>query len=365
MRIGILTQPLANNYGCLLQNFALQNVLKKMGHDPITLNIPYKHIDEKCDLLRCAWRFVKRIKGDKSILFLNAKNQLNFFNNPGTNQKKFIHNYLNVVEVNDGLSEFFQNRDDFNAVVVGSDQVWRKAFSPDLPSYFFRDVPAQTKKIAYAASFGTDKSDIPLEEIPYYKSLVQKIHHVSVREKSGINICKSIFNRDAVLVLDPTLLLNAKDYIQLLGIKESSETNTLAVYLLDRNKNSDVIIKAVAGKLGLKPVYIGVPARKGFPSVESWITTISNSKFVITDSFHGTTFSIIFNKQFLTLSNSGRGNSRMETLLGIVDLRSRMICANDGSSTSNITAIDYQKVSERLELMRKTSINFLQTALSE
>ncbi len=365
MKIGILTQPLANNYGGILQNFALQLVLKRMGHTPVTINIPYRKLEEKTNWPSFFWRFFKRIKGDKRILFINANKQMNFFNTPGQNQMIFIRKNLLVENAIDGSPVFFQTERDFDAIIVGSDQVWRKAFSPDLPAFFFRDVPNSTKKITYGVSFGTSKSDIPQEEISYYKSLVQNIHSISVREKSGIDICKKLFDVDAELVLDPTLLLNPDDYIKLLNIKGNSYTNTLAIYLLDRNKDKDNLIRTICKELGLCPTYIGTPSKKGFPSIESWMTEIKNSRFMITDSFHGTVFSIIFNKQFITLSNKGRGNSRMETLLEIVNLQDRMICAESPILPATwLSKIDYTDVNRRLSLLKIESINFLQKALS-
>lgn len=365
MKIGILTQPLANNYGGLLQNFALQYVLKGLGHTPVTINMPYALLEENRDWVRCVWRCVKRLRGDKSILFLNSNKQLNFFNTPGERQRTFIQKHINVTELSGGGFEEFINTNGLDAVIVGSDQVWRKAFSPDLPVYFLRDVPDNVKRIAYAASFGTDKSDIPVEEIPYYKSLAQRINYISVREKSGLDICKTLFDRDAELVLDPTLLLNKEDYLSVIDQETMGDPDVLAVYLLDRNQVSDAIVDSVCRTMGLKPVYIGIPTKKGFPSIESWLSTISKARFVITDSFHGTAFSVIFQKQFLTLSNSGRGNSRMETLLDIINLKGRMIHANNsGFAVENLSAVDYDAVNKSLDKMKDASISYLLTALS-
>lgn len=365
MKIGILTQPLANNYGGLLQNFALQYVLKELGHTPVTINIPYALLEENRNWMRCAWRCVKRLRGDKSILFLDSNRQLNFFNTPCERQKSFIQKHINVSELSGCGFEEFLNTNGFDAIIVGSDQVWRKAFSPDFPVFFMRDVPDSIKKITYAVSFGTDKSDIPQEEVPFYRMLVQRIDYISVREKSGVIICKSLFDREAEMVLDPTLLLNKEDYLSLMDQDNTTAPDVLAVYLLDRNQKSNAIVDSVYKTMGLKPVYIGIPTKKGFPSVESWLSTISKARFVITDSFHGTAFSVIFQKQFLTLSNCGRGNSRMETLLDIINLKGRMIDANNsGFSIENLTTIDYDSVNKSLAKMKDSSISFLLEALS-
>ena len=144
MKIGILTQPLSNNYGGILQNWALQQILKQLGHEPITLNIPHHKLNEKKEMSRTCWRFLKRLRGDNNILFLNAKKQLNFLNTPGKFQLDFINENINVINMNGPIQNgFYQEHGDIGAFVVGSDQVWRKAFSPSQTShlYIYRDCP--------------------------------------------------------------------------------------------------------------------------------------------------------------------------------------------------------------------------------
>lgn len=367
MRIGILTQPLANNYGGILQNFALQTVLRDMGHDAITINIPYKKRNETHSIIRSAWRLLKKIKGDSSILFIDGNKQLNFLNTPGIYQLSFIKKYIRVIEALNGIdNEFLTHESDWDAMIVGSDQVWRKAFSPHFPSYFLPNVPVGCHRIAYAASFGIDSLDIPEEEIPYYAKLAQDFDSISVRESSGVELCDTCFHVKAELVLDPTMLLTAGDYVRLLDIKRTISTDYAAVYVLDNSPENTAAINRICQTKSLTPVFIGVPSKKGFPAIEEWVEKICNAKYVITDSFHGTAFSIIFNKDFSTLYNSGRGSTRMQSILNLVELQERLIDASALSLQMNkVSPIDYDKVNRLLLNWKQKSLDFLQNSLKK
>ena len=369
MKIGILTQPLANNYGGILQNFALQTTLRRLGHSVITINIPQPLREEKLDFFRCLWRLTKRIKGDGNILFLNANKQINFFNTPGIEQERFINKYIDKIDLPKGIDNFFyKQHTEFDALIVGSDQVWRKAFSPNLPTYFFAEAPEAIKKVAYAVSFGCDTSDIPLQEISYYSSLAKKFDAISVREKTGIDICRDFLHVDAELVLDPTLLLNAIDYVDLLKIKKGStnKSNVAAIYILDRNNQKQRIIDEVCRSKKLIPRYIGVPTKKGFSSIENWIETICNANYVITDSFHGTVFSIIFQKNFITICNRERGSARFESLMKIMCLEDRLVDSKKKvDNMSYIEDIDYSLISPIIEIWKEKSLLFLNSSLQK
>lgn len=365
MRIGILTQPLANNYGGILQNFALQIVLRDMRYDAITINIPYKKRNEKQSFIRSAWRLLKKIKGDSSILFINGNKQLNFLNTPGINQLSFIKKHIKVMEALNGIdNEFLTHESDWDAMIVGSDQVWRKAFSPHFPSYFLPNVPGGCRKIAYAASFGKDSIDIPEVEIPYYANLAQDFDAISVRESTGVAICQNNFHVKAELVLDPTMLLSATDYMRILNIKRVHQGDYAAVYVLDDSPENTTAIKKICQAISLTPVFIGIPSKKGFPAIEEWVEMICNANYVITDSFHGTAFSIIFNKDFSTLYNASRGSTRMQSLLNLVELQERLIDASALSLQVNkIAPIDYEKVNRLLSNWKQKSLDFLRNSL--
>ncbi len=368
MQIGILTQPLANNYGGILQNWALQQVLKQMGHVPVTINIPYPHIREKCDLVRTSWRLLKRLKGDKSIIFINADKQQNFLNTPCKNLRQFVEDNINVLNLPCKVDCSFCNQHpEMKAFIVGSDQVWRKAFSPYLPNYFLDFTDGfDVRRVAYGVSFGRKEMDVNQDEMPFYSELASRFDAISVREDDGKEICKKQLSSNASLVIDPTLLIDSSDYLDLIGDVESHDKSSkyAAVYVLDRNKHKENDINIFCNKNGLIPKYIGYPSSKGFQSVESWLNEMANSQYVITDSYHGTIFSILFKKPFTSICNPSRGASRFITLLTTLGLEKRLI--NEGEKIIPISErINFIEVSEIVSSRRKESIAFLKKSLGD
>lgn len=363
MRIGILTQPLHNNYGGILQNYALQTVLKRLGHDPVTLNVQYpiKHISMTTRVIKFCWRLFKKLRGNRSILFCDLKQHFEFINRPGKEQQRFIDANINQRTFPEHLTKDFCKDNDFSAYIVGSDQVWRPRFSPYIANYFLDFTEGtDVKKLSYAASFGTDSWEGTPAETPKLASLARKFDAISVREKSGIKVCNDVFNAEATWVLDPTLLLRKSDYQSELKI-EDKPTKTLAVYVLDQTPELDRLISRISTEKSLKVNIIGRPSRKGYPSIESWLDGIFNSEFVLTDSFHGTVFSILSHKQFATVINSGRGASRFESLLGSLDLMDRLMSED---KEFNDYTIDYCKVDDKLDEYRKLSLDFLNKTLN-
>lgn len=368
MQIGILTQPLSNNYGGILQNWALQQALKQMGHVPVTINIPYPHILEKCDLPRLCWRFVKRLKGDRSIIFINPARQHNFLNTPCTNMREFVHDNINVIHLQDKVdSTFCDKHPEIKAYIVGSDQVWRKSFSPFLPNFFLDFTEnVDVKRIAYGVSFGRKEMNINQDESRFYSELASRFDAISVREEDGKEICQKQLNSNASLVIDPTLLIDSSNYYGLIAKAESQVKSNryAAVYVLDRNKQKENDIKMFCDKNGLTPKYIGHPSSKGFQSIESWLSDIANSQYVITDSYHGTIFSIIFKKPFTSICNPSRGASRFITLLTALELEHRLI--NEGELFVPLSDnINYTEVSRIITDLRSKSVSFLKKSLGD
>ena len=366
MRIGILTLPLHNNYGGLLQNFALQEFLRKMGHTVVTLDVTYQpcKISPLARTIKFVARLLKKITGDKSVLFVDVVKQVMFYNLPQKNQKEFIDKYIIKETFSAPLDITFWDSHDFDALIVGSDQVWRKRFSPFILNYFldFAEGKDNLKKLSYAASFGVDYWDGGEDLIEPVKRLLEKFTAVSVREKSGVDICKSVFCKDATLVLDPTLLLTADDYRRILPEQKNAKIKTCAVYILDEIPGLMRRINNVCYEKGLSVKRIGRPDRKGFPSLESWLSEIFSSDYVITDSFHGTVFSIIAHKKFTTIINRSRGATRFETLLDMFDLKGRLEDIN--GELIKEKSIDYDEIENRLDEYRRRSYEFITTNLT-
>lgn len=357
MRIGIVTQPLIANYGGTLQNFALQQVLKKLGHTPITIDFipaPVSHFRYLCFL--CKNLILYFIPGRKSNFHKRHIPKRNAVMDVFV--KQHISTTRQVSEYNLKLIKEY----DINAIVVGSDQVWRPMYNNfynhNIEDMFLRFAKnANIKKIAYAASFGVDFWEFSKAQTKKCKQLAQQLDAVSVREASGIDLCKQHLNIDAVEMLDPTLLLDADDYKQVCKTIPTPEKPFLLSYVLDMNPEKEAFIRNIASKKGLEVKIFGADANMTL-SIEEWLAMYRDADFVVTDSFHGTVFSIIFNKPFISIGNKYRGLSRFQSLLGKFNLSDRLVL-EDSLEIDTTAEINWQKVNQLRDEWKEKSHNFI------
>lgn len=365
MKVAILTQPLHHNYGGLLQAFAMQKALIKIGEQPLTLDVQYKN----SSLLEFRWFLSKAIK--KYLLKHNIGRVLPVSRSEKLHAQKetnkFIDKYINVGKRFNGTKELAHlDLTSYKAILVGSDQVWRASYSPDIESYFLDFVQDKSIiKMSYAASFGVAALDSYTEEnVRNCKRLIKEFDSVSVREFDAINLCKSKFNVEAQHVLDPTMLLTAQDYLKLFSTDKSH--GKITTYVLDQSSRALNSINFFEKATGLASEAVGRPENGVYPSVESWLKGFYEASFIVTDSFHGVVFSILFNKQFVCLGNRQRGMSRFESLLEMFDLSDRLIISENELSEHLINnQIDFETVNEKLAKLRCISYEYLQSALCE
>ncbi len=368
MKIAILTQPLCNNYGGILQNYALQTVLRRMGHQPVTLNTstPKASYTPHRLVLSCCKRWLKKyIYSDPSILFVNPLKQSRKAVELATEHKRFMEQHIAVEQVELPLMPDFCKAHDYEAYVVGSDQVWRPRYNRQLANFYLDFTQgANVRRIAYAASFGVDEWEATEPMTERLKTLAQSFDAISVREQSGVALCDKYLHSLATWVLDPTMLLTAGDYKDLAekhNGKKVAQQEYIAAYILDINKQKETQLAQLSQQTRLPIRYIGRMTTTDYPSIESWLNGIANAKYVVTDSFHGTLFSIIFRKQFLAIGNLARGNARFESLLSMFGLEGRM---TDIISADQLVAdIDYVAVDAILSAEQNRAIEFLNKAL--
>lgn len=375
MKIAILTLPLGNNYGGIIQNYALQQVLKDMGHKAITVNRVYPKVEKS--------KLKKIVKNNeyltKTINMLLSRNTLTYKNYEKINEhnRRFVNDYIICTEDIDNTQDLIRyfEKESFGAVVVGSDQVWRPMYSPCIYNYFldFIEHDKKIKKVGYAVSFGTADWEYTEEESEVCRKLVPMFNAISVREGSGIKLCENYLNAEAILVLDPTLLLTANDYSRL--IKKPKASKGLFTYILDDIDEKNSFIQKCAEQLNLKHTksqalyeYNVKKKRKLedliMPPLENWLQGFRDAEFVVTDSFHGTVFSIINKKPFLTIANKERGMSRFESLLGELGLVDRLVYdANDFDANLLEKEINYTEIDEKLNVLKRESLNFLKENL--
>lgn len=367
MRIGILTQPLRTNYGGLLQAFALQTVLTRLGHEAIILNRCYTNTPDSfmTRILRIKNIFIGRdvvCKDEKKILKAEEK------------ISKFIQSRYKLTDsiYTTGDLKRCVEVENLNAIVVGSDQVWRPRYSPNIFNYFldFLDSKA-VKRYSYAASFGVDSWEYSQYETEKCAQLAQFFDGITVRESSAVKLCKENLGVKAEHVLDPTLLLSSQDYMDLISTDIEKSSGELFTYILDSGVEKDTIIEIIAKTTGHNP-FACMPklkltyknAKKSlkdcqFPAVEQWLQSFADTKMVVTDSFHGTVFSIIFNKPFWVVANSRRGNTRMESLLELFGLKERMITEENIANKDLNATIDWDKVNRIKKDWQEKSMEFL------
>ena len=363
MRIGILTQPLINNYGGILQNFALQCVVKSLGHTPTTLN--FAHSPLRLSPIHLAASITKRLLHrilGKNQKYINPYKEDKAIFTVAPEQQRFINKYISKVDLTNALTRQDKLVGDFDAFIVGSDQIWRPLYSPNIQNYFLDFTLKTQRKIAYAASFGTDNWEFSDELTEYAKILLKDFDGISVREESGIRLCKDYLECNSEHVLDPTLLLSANDYIALLSLEEKIDLG-LSTYILDDSPSKQLAIANISEKYNLRINKLGDIRNGRFQSIEQWLNDIRNSKFIITDSFHGTVFSILFHKQFATFYNPERGNSRMKSLLKSVGLESHLVETNNVNNAL-CHIINWDEVENKLNTMRSKSLSFLQSSIN-
>ncbi|HCE56702.1 MAG TPA: polysaccharide pyruvyl transferase family protein [Prolixibacteraceae bacterium] len=377
MKIGIITLPFNANYGGILQNFALQHTLRKMGHEVLTISRYSDPMPLKMKILSLGKRIVKRISGKNVIIRTwPTQEELQII---WQNTNRFIKENIKVTHTLKSESEFKNlNQYGFEAFVVGSDQVWRPKYSPDIENHFlgFTAERSNIKRVAYAASFGVDNWEYSAALTKSCGRLAKKFDAVSVREFSGVNLCKNHLGVDAIQVIDPTLLLTANEYKQLVEKNETPVfSGKLVSYVLDKSPELKELVKKAAEILSLEMVSV-MPSHffrevgKNrvndciVPPVTHWIKGFMDASFVITDSFHGTVFAIIFNKPFIAVGNIKRGMARFHALLETFGLEERLITDDKTDLTELLNKpIDFKRANKVLAEKRREALAFLSNAL--
>ncbi len=361
MRIGLFSPHFAFNYGAVLQAFALKTFLIEHGYDAVILN---RRPEYHCAIPSLSGRIARKIE-------VLAKS-----NSFGKFEREYLQPQTELIVHQKDWSKF----ENFNldAVIVGSDQIWRDdycftSFGYNLFLDFITD--RSIKKISYAPSLGKDSWNADPEVEAKVKMLINDFSSISVREKSSVDILKQKFGVDAELVLDPTMLLTKDDYRKHFKIKKRLD-NYIATYILDYNDELNMVLSHIGKDLDLKIHKILIRAPKSKISklldrfrtmkpVRKWVSDIANAKYVITNSFHGMVFSIIFRKQFVVIMNKERGAARFKSLLSMFGLENRLLNNYNDSLSLFSETIDYSAIEPTIDLWRNKSIDFLVKSLSK
>lgn len=372
-KIATLTFHNCDNYGAVLQAYALQQVLLEMGTDTEIIDYTRSNLADVLHMFTTKLLSFLKGKPDKQLYSTREFLEMVFH---GDGNSKDIHEsftkfreayFICSRPVNKKTIGLLEN--DYDYFIVGSDQVWNCGRVNLEPTYMLDFVSDDRKKISYAASFGI--SEIPEKYKEIYCRLLSKFSHISVREKQGVSLVKMLTGKDAVWVLDPTLLLGVEDWLKILDNGVNRESHYILVYHLGESDR----IREIAGKLSEQT---GLPLRfarkqksktdsvvvKGVSPAE-WVELFLNADYVVTSSFHGVAFSINFNKQFYAVKAEDRirqaMQSRLADILSRMELDDRYI---ESFAEINLEkSIVYEKVNCMLEDLRKVSKAYLEEVL--
>lgn len=329
MKIGILTLPLHTNYGGILQAWALQTVLERMGHEAYVIKNEFP-----LPIWRRAQKRIKEIvlKQDTDLTLLVNPNKI----------IKFIS---------------AKQSKQCDAIVVGSDQVWRYIYNKSrIGKYFLDGYGKDVIRLTYAASFGIDTWDYPETDTVRCSELIKQFKAVSVREKSGVELCKKYLGIEATHVLDPTQLLSKQDYLT--GFNTTPVSHLFSTFILDPNEYKKDVVSRLEQLESATAFSLNKPIGEKL-SVEEFIQNFAGTELLVTDSFHGTAFAINFNIPFIVIGNPERGQTRLNSILETFGLQGRLLVRPEELGGLMIKNIDWSKVNSILEKRREYSLSFL------
>lgn len=375
----------ANNYGTMLQAFATKKCIENLGYE--CRMIRYKRKYDIIFIFAQGLRIFEHGFFSHELKRYRKKKQLKKCVNfssiyvPRTySVKKFQEEvFLNYVDTYYGYRELCKGSSNYNAVVVGSDQLWLPS---GMRTNFFNlmFVDDHIKKISYATSFG-----VAHISRTYWKDMrkyIPRINYLSVREKSGQKLIKEIVGLDAKVVVDPTMLLTKEEWEKMIPDKKEISEDYIFCYFLGRNKACRDFAYQIKKKTGYRIVVLKhldeyIEADDDFGDIapadigpREFVNYIRYAKYVLTDSFHGTVFSILHHKQFMTFyrfrdSEKMSKNSRIDTLLQAMGLEKRLYEKDKENAVKElIEKIDYTDVDEKLSILRDKSKQFLADALN-
>ena len=388
-KIGILTFHYAHNYGAVLQAYALKTKLQRMGYEVQVLNYRNKyiarsyrkgiHIDFwKRDIMPNRWgRILGLIKEQRYGSKEWCKQWESF--------EDFIQDHLMEKQKESVLAVEDLEKTDCDLYILGSDQIWAKELTHGLDMAYFGQFAGGKKKISYAAS--VPNGDIPEAEKQYFKEYLSSLAYISVREEKLAEELRSLLKKEVTTVVDPTLLLEEKDYDTIVYDQPIVEEPYIFAYYVVENKMLSRLSRQAANMMKCKLVELHyhrtkaldiemqetreILAREGKDSHEmidyvytagprEFLTYIRDAQMVLTNSFHGTVFSILFRKKFYSVYET---NGRIENLLGFLGLEDRHITEEKNICPEK--EIDYADMVAKLESYRHVSSAFLQKSIEE
>lgn len=365
-KIGIITFHRAVNYGAVLQTYATQEFLKANNYD-------VEIIDYRDEILETPYKFLKLPRGGIKTKTKKILNDIIFLkknNKKGKNFQKFIKSNLNLSKMYNSIGELKENYPKYDIYITGSDQVWNTNIVGCLSdAYTLNFGNDKIKRISYAASIGLSKIDNKYEN--EYKEKLKNIDFLSVREENAKLILNELIDKkDIQVVLDPTLLLNKEFWSSKIDKLDKENEKYIFVYSVANNDEYRKIANYLSKETGLKIVHFektnkfdNVLKNAYTEGPFEFLNFIKNAEYVVTNSFHATVFSIIFNKKFFCVPFKTT-SSRITNLLEKMGISNRIVYTLEEFKNKKYDEeINYSEVDKKLEEERKESINWLNNVI--
>ena len=384
MKIGVTTfWETIDNYGQLIQCWALQQYLRNQGYEPYLIRYSLKR--PKKNKVKRINAFVKKcianfLYATGLIKMLQLQNKLQTWTNIDLHKRHlqdFRERHIVGSRIYHSLDELKAEPPEGDVYITGSDQVWNYFMDKEhLPVYFLQFGNDQTKRISYAASIG--HADFPKELQPEVKQYLDKFDAISIRETSAVPVLKQM-GYDVVSVLDPTMLLQAEDYSCLIKNEHSKEGVFIysmnydsresipfdAIKQYAKNKKMPIVVTPGTGWVYASELFEGV--EYNYATLPQWISNISKAQLVVTASFHGIVFSILFHRPFIYTPLEGLfsdANNRVLDLLSLLGLEQRVVTDETSFEKAIGFDIDWNIIEERLKTQKKLSARFLQMSIN-
>ncbi len=370
MKIDIITRHSVPNYGSLLQSYATQKAIEKIGHESEIIN--YTRYEERYENL--ATTLIKGKKWDKNILLrmiyklIQTPNYARMYKKFATYRKEFLKETKNEYG---NIEELKKNIPEADVYCSGSDQIWGKIGTEDYDQSYFLEFAKGKKCISYASSFGKTQLNENLNK--NLDRLLGKYTKILVREDSAKKILSDRNFDNVEQVLDPTLLLSMNEWSELANKSNKKiPTKYVLIYQLHDNKLFDKYAEKFAKSKNLKLLRISPSlyhiTRSGklvyLPTQYDFLKYFLNAEYILTDSFHATVFSIIFNKKFIDVLPENKTGTRIESILNLFGINNRILKSYEDMSLIE-TDIDYENVNNRLVEEMEKSLKCLKDAIEK
>lgn len=381
MRIGVITfWESDDNYGQALQCWALQQQLIKMGHEPFLIKYVPLLKTEQISIIKILWKLIRIYPVYQKLKRMQAAKRAKTFilKNKQRDFDAFREKYIRTSSiVYNGLSDIQNNPPEADCYICGSDQIWSRLLDNDENQAFYLNFgKKETQRIAYAASFGRDI--YPTKLNAKLHDMLVKLDAVSVRERSGIDICAKV-GIQAIDVLDPTLLLSLKEYSQIIE-RPSTDKKYFYTYSLNVTSEKELCWSELLKYADLHELTSISTASSGYltgreicsntqyvyATIPQWLGLILNAEFVATTSFHGVVFCLVLHKNFIYFPLKGvhsRGNSRVVSLLTSLNLQDKVYDSHKSVRQCIEYSINWNDIDGRLGALSIKSKDFLETNL--